>query len=129
LRLLLDTHAFIWSLTTPKLLSASIRGLLADRKNDVVVSTVNLWEIAIKRATGRRDAPAISAEEAWKLVPETGFRLIEMTAQHAVACETIAVSHGDPFDRLLLAQAKVEGLQLLTRDERLARYDTRVILF
>ena len=129
MRLLLDTHALVWSLASPNVLSASTRALLTDRKNDVAVSTVSLWEIAIKRATGRRDAPSLSAEEAWKLIPETGYRLIEMTAEHAIASETIAVAHPDPFDRLLLAQSKIERLQIFTRDERLTQYDDRAILF
>ncbi|RYG85111.1 MAG: type II toxin-antitoxin system VapC family toxin [Alphaproteobacteria bacterium] len=129
MRLLLDTHALVWALGFSSQLPKHLLSELKDPRNDLWCSSVNLIEIATKRSAGRRGAPQISAAEALQLSQDVGFRLLLVTAEHAIAVETLAISHPDPFDRLLLAQAQVEGLQLVTHDERLARYDTRTFLF
>ena len=129
MRLLLDTHTLIWVLGFARTLPQSARTLIGDHRNVVHVSAVSIHEIAAKRAAARRRMPNLAADEAIELSERAGYRLLDITPQHAAAVEGIAVFHGDPFDRLLLAQAKVEGLQLLTHDERLAAYDSRTILF
>jgi len=129
MRLLLDTHTLVWALGFSGQLPRHLLAEVRDRRNDVCLSSANLIEIATKRAAARRGAPQMSAAEAMRLSEEAGFRLLLVTAQHAIAVETLATSHPDPFDRLLLAQAQVEGLQLVTHDERLAQYDTRTIVF
>jgi PIN domain nuclease of toxin-antitoxin system len=128
-RLLLDTHTVLWSVGPSDELPPPIQRLLRDPRNDVFASIASFFEIAIKRSTGRRHAPKISAERAFALSVRGGFEVLEIKAEHAMAVETVAQFHGDPFDRLLLAQAQVEGLQLVTHDEQLAAHDPRTILF
>jgi len=128
-RLLLDTHTLIWAMEGGRELPLSARRLIEDTRNDLYFSAINIIEIALKRAARKRSAPSLGADDVWRLAVEAELLEVVVTHQHAIAVETIAIAHGDPFDRLLLAQAKVEGLQLLTHDERLARYDDRTILF
>jgi PIN domain nuclease of toxin-antitoxin system len=129
LRLLLDTHTLIWSLGAARHLPFKTRRMIADRRNEVYFSAMSVFEVASKRASGRKSAPGIGAESLVALAEQAGFEEVPVRAQHAVAVESLAAFHGDPFDRLLLAQARVEGLQLVTHDARLADYDPRTILF
>jgi PIN domain nuclease of toxin-antitoxin system len=123
-RLLLDTHILLWAMTKPKALSPHARRLLADHRNSLYFSAINLFEIASKRASGRRSAPHITADAIHRLALLAEIDELPLRAEHAIAVETLAISHPDPFDRLLLAQAESEGMQLLTRDENLARQDS-----
>jgi PIN domain nuclease of toxin-antitoxin system len=93
------------------------------------VSVVNLLEIAAKHGTGRRSAPTISATQLLQLVENSDFSMLPVLPEHAVAVERLPNLHGDPFDRLLVAQAMVEDLRLITHDERVAAYDRTIILF
>lgn len=129
MQLLLDTHTLLWSLAEPDRLPLAARRLVANDGNEIHVSAVSIFEIASRNSTSRRRRPAISAERTATLAMEAGFIMLSLRAEHAIAVETIAPFHSDPFDRLLLAQAQVEGLQLLTHDESLAGYDSRTILF
>ncbi len=129
MRLLLDTHTLIWAMTATRLLPASLRRMIEDGQNEVHFSAISIFEIASKRASGRRSAPATASDAVVELAERSGLREIAVTSRHAKAVETIAAFHADPFDRLLLAQAQVEGLQLVTHDEALAAYDPRTILF
>ena len=129
MRLLLDTHALIWVLTASRTLPPSLRHLIEDERNDVYFSSISILEIASKRAARSRSAPAISSDRVAELARQSGFLEIGITSAHAAAVETIARFHPDPFDRLLLGQAQIQGLQLVTHDEDLAQYDSRIILF
>lgn len=128
MRLLLDTHILVWSLISSSHLPAAARHLLADRRNAVHFSPVSVLEVAIKRSSGSRSAPAVPSERLVELARAAGFSELPLSSVHAAALETLAVAHPDPFDRLILAQAKIEGLQLLTHDETLAGFDNRAIL-
>lgn len=128
MRLLLDTHVLIWALSSPATLSAAARRLVADGRNDIFFSSISVFELASKRASGRRGAPELSAESVALLASSSGFRELAVLSAHAAAVETLAISHPDPFDRLLLAQAQVEDMRLVTHDESLAAYDPRTIL-
>jgi PIN domain nuclease of toxin-antitoxin system len=128
-RLLLDTHTLVWAVVFPDRVPSSIRRLLLNSRNEVLASAVNFFELAAMNAAGRRRSPGVSAEAALGLTREAGYAILAVQPEHAVAVETIAPAHGDPFDRLLLAQAQIEGLQLVTHDEALAVYDSRTILF
>jgi PIN domain nuclease of toxin-antitoxin system len=128
-RLLLDTHTLIWALGAARSLPGSIRRLIEDGRNEVYFSSISIFEIASKRASGSKSAPSISAETVTRLADKAGLREVSVQAAHAMAVETLAPFHGDSFDRLLLAQAQIEGLQLVTHDEALAQYDSRTILF
>lgn len=129
MRLLLDTHTLIWALGFSGDLPQSVRRLLTDPRNQVYASAVNIFEVASKRVVTRRSSPEVASERLLRATEAAGYPLLPVTPEHAVAVEGLATFHGDPFDRLLLAQAQVEGLQLVTHDERLAQYDSRTILF
>jgi PIN domain nuclease of toxin-antitoxin system len=118
MRLLLDTHVLLWALGLPEELRPDARRAIADPSNDVLVSTASAWEIAIKRALGRLDAPDDLAE-ALEVV---GFDELPIRLEHALAVERLPPHHRDPFDRMLIAQALSEGLTIVTRDPRFAAY-------
>lgn len=129
MRLLLDTHVLIWALSSPQALSSAARRLLENGTNDVFFSSISIFEVAAKCAVGRRSAPRLGAEIVTELAVTSGFRELPVLGSHAAAVETLAISHPDPFDRLLLAQALMEDMRLITHDEQLASYDARTILF
>lgn len=129
MRLLLDTHALIWILTDRRQIPSRIEQLVVDARNEVYVSAVNIFEVAARNSAARRGGFSLTADDAIAASREADFQMLALQPEHTAAVETIALFHGDPFDRLLLAQAQVEGLQLVTHDERLAQYDSRTILF
>ena len=118
-RLLLDTHAFIWWLSDVPQLSRRAHDGIADPRNEVLVSAITGWEIAVKRAKGRITAP----DNLGTMVTERGFTHLPLTFQHAEQAGRLPMHHRDPFDRFLVAQAQTEGLVLVTRDERISLYD------
>lgn len=127
MRLLLDTHIALWAVSNDPRLSQAARALIGDTVNDLFVSVVSLLEIAIKRA--RRPASlAITSAQAQNLFLESGYALLPVLAGHTTAVETLPANHGDPFDRLLAAQALTEPLCLLTHDRALARCSKTFIL-
>ena len=117
-RLLLDTHAFLWCLADVAKLSAPARDAIVDPENEVFVSAVSGWEIAVKRAKGHLIAPDDLAE----MVERRGFAHLPLTFHHAEQAGILPPHHKDPFDRFLIAQAQVEGLTLVTKDAQIARY-------
>lgn len=123
MRLLLDTHAAIWLINDDERLSDRARRATTDRANTVLLSAALVWEIAIKRALGKLDVPDgyVASLLGYAFVP------LEITLQHAEAVERLPPHHGDPFDRMLIAQARVEGASIVTRDPRFARYDVPVV--
>lgn len=129
MKLLLDTHVLIWVLTASRTLPASLLRLIDDDRNEVYFSPVSIFETASKRAARSRSAPRIDSATLAQLARDSGFVEVGINSSHGAAVETIALFHPDPFDRLLLAQAQVEGLQLVTHDETLAQYDSRTIVF
>lgn len=129
MRVLLDTHVLVWALGLSHHLTPEISRLLNRSTTETYFSAVSIMEIAVKRSTGRRDAPPVSAARATELSGLAGYLGLHLTHRHAEAVETLALTHGDPFDRMLLAQSQVEDLRLVTHDEQLAAYDSRTILF
>jgi PIN domain nuclease of toxin-antitoxin system len=125
-RLLLDTHAFLWWITDDDRLSERAGGLIADGTNEVFFSAASAWEIAVKAGLGRIRLP----ENAWSFTPEqlerNAFRPLPVHVAHAVAVIALPNVHGDPFDRLLVAQAMSEGLTIVSTDPWLARYQVPV---
>lgn len=117
-RLLLDTHALLWWLTAPQKLRRSAHGEIGDIANEVCVSPVSGWEIAIKHALGKLQAP----DNLEASILRQGFEPMLLTFAHAARAGALPRHHGDPFDRMLVAQAQAEGLTLVTRDSHLARY-------
>ena len=118
MRLLLDTHALLWALADPDRLSDEARDALRDGRNDVLVSAASVWEIAIKQAAGKLRAP----DDLLDVTAATGFGWLSISARHASLAGALPPHHRDPFDRMLVAQARVESLTILTRDQRFALY-------
>ena len=127
MRLLLDTHVAIWALTSPELLSDQVRDLIANPANDVHVSAVSIWEIAIKFALGKKSAPPFSGEQALAYFREAGYVMLAVTAEHAASVEDLPPLHADPLDRLLVAQALSEPLRLVTQDRKITAYSDTII--
>jgi PIN domain nuclease of toxin-antitoxin system len=122
MKLLLDTHILLWVMRDARELSAAARDFI-ERADDVYVSSVSLWESAIKAAMGKLPL-APQALEAGAL--RAGFIPLPVTWAHALAVDALPMLHRDPFDRMLVAQAVSEPLQLLTHDAKLARYSPLV---
>ncbi len=127
MRLLLDTHVFLWWILDDSRLSAKARALIAEGENDVIFSAASAWEIAIKAALGRIETPADFAPYMSEQVSLNGFRVLPVELSHALRVQALAPHHRDPFDRLLVAQAQVEALPILSRDGAFAPYDVEVI--
>jgi PIN domain nuclease of toxin-antitoxin system len=121
LKLLLDTQLLLWAAGHPERLSASARRQLGDPKNELFFSAVSMWEITIKKGLGREDF-RVEPRVFRRGLLDNGYVEIPITSEHAVNVESLPPLHKDPFDRLLLSQAMVEGITLLTADAQLARY-------
>jgi len=126
LNLLLDTHVALWAITDSPRLPQSARDLILSPKSTVWVSAASIWEIAIKHALGRGDMP-VSSRDAARYFTESGYRLLPIEPEHAVAVEALPPHHQDPFDRLLVAQALVEPMRLVTHDRLVALYSDTII--
>lgn len=121
MRLLLDTHLLLWAAGAPDRLSAAARAAIGDPENSLVFSAASLWEIDIKRGLGRSDF-AVDPRLFRRGLLDSGYIELPVTSEHVVAVDGLPPIHKDPFDRLLVAQALVEGIMLLTADEVLAQY-------
>ena len=131
MNLLLDTHVALWAIVDAPRLPAQVRGLIADPDNRITVSAVSIWEIAIKSGLARRGVGAmpVSAEAALGHFRNAGYAMLAISPDHAAVVETLPPLHGDPFDRLLIAQAFTEPLRLVTHDRAVAAYGESIILF
>jgi PIN domain nuclease of toxin-antitoxin system len=127
MRLLLDTHLLLWSIASSRKLPKEARALLEATENEVFYSTASLWEIAIKSALRRSDF-RVDLDALYAALPEAGLAELPIRGVHAVALTTLPDIHRDPFDRMLVCQARTEPLVLLTNDEVLARYPAPVRL-
>jgi PIN domain nuclease of toxin-antitoxin system len=123
MRLLIDTHVFIWACVEPERLSQAEREAIADPRNEVFASAASAWEISIKQALGRLAFPAERFEE---FASGLGFQSLAMTAGHGIMAGGLPRHHDDPFDRMLVAQARAEGLTLVTNDRKIPLYEVRV---
>lgn len=121
MKLLLDTHILLWAAGFPDRLSAPARKLFEDPDNELVFSAASLWEIAIKSGLGREDFSA-NARLVRRGLLDNGYIELPIASEHAVEIDALPPIHKDPFDRILIAQAMVEGITLITVDEIVARY-------
>jgi PIN domain nuclease of toxin-antitoxin system len=126
LNLLLDTHVALWAITDSPKLTLKARELIASPRTTVWISVASVWEIAIKHALGRGDMP-VSGQEAGRYFRESGYRFLPIETEHAFAVQDLALHHHDPFDRLLVAQALIEPMRLMTHDPMVARYSDTII--
>jgi PIN domain nuclease of toxin-antitoxin system len=121
MKLLLDTHVLLWAAGEPKRLSRRARALLNDSDNELLFSVASLWEVAIKRVLGRSDFQ-VDARLLRRGLLDNGYNELPILSEHVVATESLPAIHKDPFDRVLVAQATVEGVTLLTTDSLVAQY-------
>lgn len=123
MRLLLDTHTFLSWVSDWDQIARPAREAIADPANEVFVSAVSGWEIGVKKAKGRLTAPGNLAA----VIEDKQFQHMPLTFEHAERAAALPLHHRDPFDRILVAQAQVEGLTLVTRDARIPLYNVSTI--
>ncbi len=121
MKLLLDTHLLLWAAGEPDHLSKGARLLISDQDNELFFSAASLWEIAIKNSLGRNDFQ-VDARLLRRGLLDNGYSELPINSEHAVAIDSLPAIHKDPFDRILISQAKVEGITLLTADSMVAQY-------
>lgn len=123
MRLLLDTHVLLWALRDDRQLGPEAREAIENTQNPVYVSSASVWEIALKRALGKLEAP----RDLVQWLRRTAFQSLAIEIEHAVAAAELPRHHTDPFDRMLIAQAQLQGLTLVTRDSRIAEYSVALL--
>jgi PIN domain nuclease of toxin-antitoxin system len=126
-KLLLDTHVWLWWNTEPERLSATARRQIADAANEVFLSSASVWEMAIKRGLGKLSLPEPVAAYVTRRLATDDIRPLSVSIEHAAAVETLELLHRDPFDRLLIIQARHEGLRLLTSDDEVLAYGSPTV--
>jgi PIN domain nuclease of toxin-antitoxin system len=126
LNLLLDTHVALWAISDNPRLSKKARALIESPRSSVWISAATVWEIAIKHGLRRGDMP-VSGQDALRYFQASGYRFLPVEPEHAAAVEELPALHADPFDRILVAQALVEPMRLMTHDPLVARYNDTVI--
>ena len=124
MNLLLDTHTFLWAIDDNPNLSQEARAAITDGHNMIFVSAATAWEISIKKAIGKLTIPGGSYLDELSV---HRFTPLDITTEHALAVENLPQHHKDPFDRLLIAQAQIEKLILVTRDSSIKQYAVQVI--
>jgi len=122
MRLLLDTHALIWWLTDSPSLPASARKLIGSRNRPVLVSAASAWEIATKVRLGRLNVAVDLADDFDGYLTRERFESLSISAEHGIRAGSLPGSHKDPFDRMLVAQAQIEGLVIVSNDAQLDGY-------
>ena len=125
MKYLLDTHFMLWVPIDDRRISSAARSILNNAENELLFSAASIWEIAIKRSQMREDFVYEPRLLRAQLI-ENGYQELSINGQHAVAVESLPPIHKDPFDRILIAQAMVEGIMLLTSDSTIARYPTPI---
>lgn len=122
MRLLLDTHTVVWAITEPERVAPEALGLIESSENEVFVSVISPWELAIKLSRRRIELPRVFYET----LRDGQFSLLPVTIRHTEVIAALPHHHRDPFDRMLVAQAQVEGLTLVTADREIRRYPVSI---
>jgi len=124
-RILLDTHVFLWWVEGDRALPAKARAALADRENDCLISLASVWELAIKAGLGKLKLALPVKRYVVEHAAANGFRMLDIRMAHLGRVETLAQHHGDPFDRLLIAQAIEENLPIVSADPVFRKYGVK----
>ncbi len=127
MRILLDTHCWLWLQTKPQRLSQQARTLLQDPGNQIFLSAVSSWEIAIKYALGKLPLPLPPVEYVLSRMETSGTSPLPIQHSHALHAGSLPLHHADPFDRLLIAQAQLEELEILTVDRQFEAYQVNLL--
>jgi PIN domain nuclease of toxin-antitoxin system len=127
MNLLIDTHVLIWWSANSRRVGRSARELISASQNSIWVSTASIWEISIKTSIGRLEISGILDGRIPGDLEQHGFRTLPIELRHALAVRDLPLHHRDPFDRMLIAQARCEDLTFLTADHLIAAYDVRTI--
>lgn len=122
MKLLLDTHIWLWALTTPERVHEGVRSAIADPRTDIVLSAASAWELAIKHAAGKLALASSTAELVEVSIRALRLRLLPIEVEHALLAASLPRHHNDPFDRMLIAQSRLAGLTLVTADVALREY-------
>ncbi len=122
-RYLIDTHILIWWLDGSNKLGAEVRDILKSGSNAIYLSSGAVWEMAIKESIGRLEVP----HDLEEVLRQEGIEVLPIKASHALAVATLPQHHRDPFDRIQIVQAQLEGLTLISRDEAFGQYDVELI--
>jgi len=126
-RVLLDTQVWLWMLAAPERLAAATRTLVTAPDNELLLSAASAWEIAIKYSLGKLRLPDAPEHVVPQLMAQTGVVPLPVLHRHALHVATLPQKHGDPFDRLLVAQAQIEGLPILSSDPAFRLYDVKLL--
>ncbi|HEY7895242.1 MAG TPA: type II toxin-antitoxin system VapC family toxin [Gemmatimonadaceae bacterium] len=127
MRVLLDTHVWLWMVAAPERLSKKGRSIVIAAENELVLSAASAWEIAIKVALGKLTLPETPESYIPRLMARTAVTALPVHARHALHVATLPKHHRDPFDRMLVAQAQLEDLPILTADTAFRRYDVKTV--
>ncbi len=127
MRILLDTNAWLWTVSAPERLSSHARALIEDRGHELYLSAASAWEIAIKYSQGKLRLPDPTVKFVPSRLEQLGVLPLPIDQAHALHVSTLPIHHRDPFDRLLIAQAQLEHLPILTSDPVFGAYDVRTI--
>lgn len=123
MKYLLDTHSLLWTIFEPDKLTTEAREIIGNRDNIICISLISLWEIGIKQNIGRLDIP----QEFFEVISRGGFEILPLTLGQIEQYRTLPLYHRDPFDRMLVVQAKQQKLILITRDLEIGKYDVKSV--
>ncbi|MCA9432022.1 MAG: type II toxin-antitoxin system VapC family toxin [Candidatus Omnitrophica bacterium] len=123
MRILLDTHTLLWTLADDPKLDDKVREAIINEANEIFASVASVWEISIKQSLGKLDAP----ENLVETLEATRIDLLPIIAIHAIEVSRLPLHHRDPFDRMLIAQARIEGMTISTQDPEFRKYDVPLI--
>jgi len=123
---LLDSHVWLWMLHEPERLSSAARRTIEDSETELWLSSASTWEMGIKLALGKLRIPVPLLDLVGARLDRLGVAPLHVTHAHAIEASSLPLHHGDPFDRMLVAQARIEGLVLITADRRIEAYDVEV---
>ncbi|MGL4880369.1 MAG: type II toxin-antitoxin system VapC family toxin [Waterburya sp.] len=123
MKFLLDTHSLLWTVFEPDKLSTEAQEIIVDQQNIICVSLISLWEISIKQNIGRLDIP----KEFFEVVTTGGFEMLPLSIAQIEQYQKLPLHHRDPFDRMLIVQAKEQKLILITRDSEISKYDIKLL--
>ncbi len=127
MRILLDTHSWLWMQAEPERFSAEVQAMLADADSEVFFSAASAWEIAIKHSLGKLPLPMPATEYVTSRMTSNEVSPLPIQHLHALRVASLPFHHRDPFDRLLIAQAQIEGLPILTADPLFRAYDVEIV--